>query len=1112
MEEGEGLVWKSEVAESMMSVTLGRVMSALLGARPRKLNDAITRLSSDPRTRPSLGSLEESLWFLHKYVKDAAEKDESLDDVVVPMLENSLRGKDVKHSHGGQSMLLLNWLFQDEFLFQAIATNLAKIIATKDDRFIALGWCTLVRGLLEFESATNQYPLNGIRQRYFDMLKVFCSCIAHLFRIISKGSTLQDGFELPSRLAVSAADCFIVLTESLTKKSVVPSNRQKLLGSSASNQRNTAPAIIGSDKKANAIHKPSEVTNAEMENLIWDHLEELILLMQKLLAWSRKSRPLHAQGLERVLKWLQEIKGQYGQLQVEAGSRIIKSGMLLLSSCWKHYSVLVRLEDHKGSLHYKELMEQYLSGLQFYSNNHTSEHSESKDGGIATRKFFLNCLSLLLGRLDNKKFESMMSEYGMQITSVLLMQLHCVDEDVVSGVVCILKAVIFKPHYSSGRSLQDSRQVDAVLPLLLNFLDERDGTARAVVVLIAEYCSMSMDTRCLKEVLERLTSGIVQQRKNAMDVISELIRTSYDSTTILSQLSWQDIAHHLLERLEDEESAIREQASNLLPIVDPSWVLPTLVGLVGSSNERVQSSSSGALVGVLKYHNQNAEVICMMLECLRNISQSPDLQKTAGEIGEGSKLVIDQVFKLIPEWSKSVQNWKFLIGPLIDKMFAEPSNAIIVKFLSCISNHLAEAVDVVLCRILLHLKGQKDIDESSFSRWKSGSCTKDDSAEIQQLLFEHLCPLLIIRMLPLSIFDDLDSSVIYNQLFKQGIIHDCGDINIFSHDCLIALLLKRAFYNFEFEDVQKLAAELCGRIHPQVLIPIVCSKLEDAAASQDILKIKTCLFTVCTSLMIRGRVSLSHPAMLRIRKTVEKVMLWPSQDGDEVSRAQHGCIDCLALMICAELQAPESFKDSNPEKIDIVGKKVDCGDAVLGNSVLTYVINQLTHDYNEPVSTSQLGGCMSTLSVPVPLSFRLCMANVLISVCQKISDSGKKHFARRTLPVLISSVERIVQSEIRAACIQVLFSAVYNLKSAVLPYSSKLLKLSLKALKKGSETEKLAGAKLMASLMASDDEILESIAGGLVEARSVLSSISLTESSPELRQMCQKLLACVTHP
>lgn len=74
--------------------------------------------------------------------------------------------------------------------------------------------------------------------------------------------------------------------------------------------------------------------------------------------------------------------------------------------------------------------------------------------------------------------------------SFLLLKLHCLDEDVVSGVVCILKAVIFKPHYSSGRTLPDSRQVDAVLPLLLNFLDERDGTARAVVMLLAEYCSM----------------------------------------------------------------------------------------------------------------------------------------------------------------------------------------------------------------------------------------------------------------------------------------------------------------------------------------------------------------------------------------------------------------------------------------------------------------------------------------------------------------------------------------------------------------------------------------------------------------------------------------------
>lgn len=35
-----------------------------------------------------LVSLEQSLWFLHKYVGEAAEKGETLDEVLVPMLEH----------------------------------------------------------------------------------------------------------------------------------------------------------------------------------------------------------------------------------------------------------------------------------------------------------------------------------------------------------------------------------------------------------------------------------------------------------------------------------------------------------------------------------------------------------------------------------------------------------------------------------------------------------------------------------------------------------------------------------------------------------------------------------------------------------------------------------------------------------------------------------------------------------------------------------------------------------------------------------------------------------------------------------------------------------------
>lgn len=1078
MEEDEDFVLKSDSGESMVSVTLGRVMNTLLSARPRKLYDAVSRLSSEPRTRPSLGSLDESLWFLHKYVKDAAEKNESLAEILVPMLENSLKSKDVKHSHGGQTMILLNWLFQNEFIFQAIATNLSKIIVTKDDRFIALGWCTLVRGLVEYESASDQFSMNGIKQGHIDFLKIFSTCIPCLSCIIHKGSSLLDGFELPSRLAVSAADCVLVLTESLTKVPTVPSNREKSSDLNAPNRWVAALASSGDERE----NKLSDVSNKGIENLLWDRLEEVIHLVQKLLAWNQKSRLLHVKGLEKVLKWLQEIKHHYDHLQ--SGS--IKTGALLLSSCWKHYSLLLRLEDHKFSHRYKELLEQYLSGLQFYSDNHVGGHSENKESAAETRKFFLNCLCLLLGRFDRNKFESVVSEYGIRISHVILPQLHSVDEDVIDAVVCILKAVIFKPHLSSESSHTYVGETDMVLPLLINLLDEQDGTARAVVMLLAEYCLTSKGSHCLEEVLKRLSSGIVQQRKNAIEVIQELICISPDTTTVLSQSSWQDIAHHLLERLEDKEPAIQEQVSNLLPMIDPSLILPSLVPLVYSLDERVQSYSSDALVQVLKYHNQSAEVICLLLDCLGNICHDPDLQKGVGDGRDGSKLENDQVLKLIPEWSRSFHNWDALIGPLIDKMFAQPSNATIVRFLSHISSHLAEAADTVLYHVLLHTKAQMDMEVSR-------TYASDDPANMQQLLFEHLCPLLIIRMLPLSVFNDLNSSVMYGQLINQ----DHGDVNIFGHDSVASLLFKRAFDKFEFEDVRKLAAELCGRIHPQVLIPVVASQLEPAANSRDLLKIKTCLFSVCTSLVVRGRASFSQPAMLEVRKSLEKVLLWPSLDEDEVSRAQHGCIDCLALMICADLQVSESITDSNQEK---------------NEPVLDYVISQLTSHKKEPVSTSQFGGQMRMFGAPLPISFRLCMANVLISACQKISDSGKKRLAKKALPHLISSVEAITESDIRAACLQVLFSAVYHLKSAVRTYACDLLKLSLKALKKGSEKEKMAGAKMMASLMGSEDEILARISGGLIEARAVLSSVSMTDPSMELRQICSKLLACITYP
>ncbi|XP_030518684.2 uncharacterized protein LOC115732156 [Rhodamnia argentea] len=1085
-EEERQLLWRSS-SESMVSLTLGRVLTSLLSARPKKLRDAASRFSPELRSFPT-GSLDESLLFLYKFVKDSAERKERLDQILVPMFEHSLRSRESRHC--GQILILLDWLVQDEFLFQYFIESLADIISRKEDRYVSLGWCTLVRGLLECESAINQYLLDGLRRKYYVILEMLCPCISHLSSIIRKGSSLQDGYELPSRLSISAADCFLALTEALTRKDEIVSNQKSYVDLDVSSCSSAAAA----DEGTVGIPK----MELEPKNLLSYHLEELVNVVQLLFAWSRKSRSLHSRGLEGVLKWLLDIKKHSGCSQNEADLNIMKTQELLLSSCWKHYSKLLHLEDHRFSQHHKAWLEQYLSGIQSCAERCSYRHEEYDEGRAETRKFFLNCLCLLLGRLVGKRFETTVLEYGSQIFQVLLPQLNCADEEVIHGIVCIFKETIFKLSCSNESSLVEKEQFDALLPLLLQLLDERDGTARAAVTLIAEYCSINSENHCVKEVIDRLACGNTMQRRNAIDVICELISISSKTASGLPHLKWEDIANGLLRCLSDGDCKIRELASDSLSNMEPAIVLPRLVRILYTSDRTLQSSARKAFIGMLRSHKQKCEVIFMLLDCLSNLNSSLEITKTTGEkLGE-SNLEADQVLRLTPEWSDSVEDWKTLVGSLIDKMFSEPSNAVLVRFLSYISEHLADAKDMVLHHILLCMQGQKEVDKSLLALRDTSNSASYDAERMQKSLFERLSPLLILRILPLRVFDDLNSSILYGQLLNQDSVHANAGAGIIDDGCVAALLLKRAFSNIEFEDVRKLAAELCGRLYPLVLLPIIRFHLEDAACHQDILKIKACLFSVCTSLVVRGRDPSFDPVMLEIIKFLEEVLRWPSLDGDDVSKAQHGCIDCLALMICGELQSPESFSDFDLRKITFSrgkGKTVSC-------SVLSHVICQLIA--NEVESTSGFS------NEPPVLPFRLCMANVLISVCQKTAEGGKKSFSQKAIPVLIHSIEAIRDAEIRAACIQVLFSAVYHLKSAVLPYSSDLLKLSLKYLEEGTEKERMAAAKLVASLMASEDAILVSISGGLVEARSVLLTLSRSDPSKVVRETCKKLVVCIS--
>ena len=60
--------------------------------------------------------------------------------------------------------------------------------------------------------------------------------------------------------------------------------------------------------------------------------------------------------------------------------------------------------------------------MQFYADNHAHGPAADKDSAIETIKFFMNCLSLLLGRLHEKQLETALAENGSLLSEVLISQ------------------------------------------------------------------------------------------------------------------------------------------------------------------------------------------------------------------------------------------------------------------------------------------------------------------------------------------------------------------------------------------------------------------------------------------------------------------------------------------------------------------------------------------------------------------------------------------------------------------------------------------------------------------------------------------------------------------
>lgn len=1142
-EEGGVQIWES-ISTNTRLPPLGRILNTVLSARPGQLEALLSQRSHHEQR----GTLNEAVTALGKHAEEMVKRNEPLDQMLLPLLQHVVKFKGMQNRK--KVVLLLQWLSQNEDTFTVLADGLEKLLVENDDHHIVLGWCVVVRELIEKRAIT------GSQHRYAEKLfKICCRCIHRLLSIVHGGSVEQDGFLLPTRLSIAAADCILICTQALTEVESFPKFvTSKKMEEHKDNRQLVTPINIAENSEGCFVEDLPSTSgrgplSIERETLLWDQLDNLVTLVQCLQMWSKRSRPLHAKGLEQVSKRLHGMRTYRDSLRdkSDVSESEMKIGAAVLSACWKHYAKLMFLEACSSADQFKGTLMQFIAALQHYTqNDYQEEDPKKKQNGLETRTFFLVCMALLLGRLDSDNFETAVAEAGSQFLNLLFAQLQHTDEDLTDMAVNILRAIIFRsPIGISGNAEYGFAGMETVIPLLIDLLDERDSAARAVVLLIAEYFAINPDAEGIRELFGRLDSDNNTTRRNALDVISELMAVCSESGHVLAPSLRENIGKHLLDRLGDEELTNRLQASKLFAQLDPLFVMPALVRLVYSRDVRVRSAASDAIVAVLRGQTHPCNVISVLLDCMRDNVQNASPPKHPRQVGESSKysgsaashsgsgMDVDRIMRLVPKWSSTVQDWDSLVKMLLRKMFAETSNAVIPRFLSEISNHLADVSHTVFKLLISHMNKQKEANEDLLMKWKEGRLSECEETRIKDILFDRLSPLLVLRVLPLRAFNDLNSKELYGE-FSTITARD-GDTVVTAADekCITGLLINRMCHIFEFEDVRKLAAELTGRLHPQVMLPLIGSHLEHAIHNRDILKLKSCLFAICNSLMIRGKESALHSVMIKVRHLITTVLLWPSMDSDEVAKAQHGCIDCLALMICAELQISDS--SSQLSKVNMVQNKSKLIEEVadqsehpsLQDTVISSIVRNLTSQQQTfPFFMSKELVFHSNIpedykKTLVPISFRLCMANVLISVCQKISLRQKSllsnvppsSFVDFVLSTLINFVQGSDESQMRAACLQVIFAAVYHLKSSILPYSNDLLNLSIGALRsKGQAEERIAGAKLLASLMGSEEAIVSSLAPNLMEARIVLTNISIMDTSPELRNLCEKLLQCMLTP
>jgi len=375
--------------------------------------------------------------------------------------------------------------------------------------------------------------------------------------------------------------------------------------------------------------------------------------------------------------------------------------------------------------------------------------------------------------------------------------------------------------------------------------------------------------------------------------------------------------------------------------------------------------------------------------------------------------------------------------------------------------------------------------------------TPDATATLRSLLFDRLAPLLILRVLPV-------------EGFREDTAEDAGDLGKVG-----VLLIERVSQLYEFEEVRKLAAELCGSLPMQYVVEpclealwaLLAPDVHGLSRAQGIdgpARVKGLLLALCHSISSHGKEA--NRFAVEIATTVFPVLAAYESDepreeqgeneDDSVERhkATLAVIDCLALTAQAECQADTGEEGGKASRI--LSEALAClvsGEGGAGP------------DVPHPAEA-----CLFP-SKDAALGCRVSMGNVLVQFFKMAQPQVAK-------PVLHMLLQRVAQAAVelnapalRATCMQILFVGAYTVsRGGDAATTSELMPVCLQGLQDTADEVQMAALKLLGALFGA-----VAVGGGISEetcqaALGALRGMTTAEDkSEEVRQLAGQLEASI---